>query len=154
MQLVAVIEPDSATNKEVIWSSDAPEIVSVNEEGWISALSLEPGSATISVSSVENPEITDSVKVIVHVIPGIGELKKGGLIVYPNPVSASLLIQAADPIERVEIFSVAGERVLNAPVNGLTKIEIERLNLEAAPYLVRISMEGGETLYKKIVVVD
>ncbi|MBO4340502.1 MAG: Ig domain-containing protein, partial [Bacteroidales bacterium] len=59
--LVAVVLPEDATNKEVEWTSD-DEGVAIVVDGVVSPMSI--GQATITVSSVENPEISASVVVI------------------------------------------------------------------------------------------
>lgn len=53
------IGPDDATNKEVIWSSDNPDIVSIDPNtGEVTANKL--GSVQITVCSVQNPTICDT----------------------------------------------------------------------------------------------
>ncbi|MFO7670842.1 MAG: Ig-like domain-containing protein, partial [Bacteroidales bacterium] len=151
LQLIAVVEPDSASNTEVTWSSYTPGIVSVSESGLISAEA--PGGATVSVTSDADPTKVASVTVTVSVTPGIAGVEKAGVVLYPNPVSETLLVLSADPIERVEIFNIAGERVGDTPGKGLTRMEIKGLNLEADLYLVRISTSGGGVRYKKIMVI-
>lgn len=49
--LNATIEPNDADNKEIFWSSDNPQIVTVNE-GIITA--RQPGTATIIVKTINN----------------------------------------------------------------------------------------------------
>lgn len=60
-QLTATVAPEDATNKAVTWSSDNA-LVRVDGNGKVSFTGLlySPVSATITVASVENPEITDS----------------------------------------------------------------------------------------------
>ncbi len=151
LQLIAVVEPDSASNKEVTWSSDTPGIVSVSESGLISA--EVPGVATVSVTSDADPAKVASVTVTVSVTPGIAGVEKASVVLYPNPISETMVVLSADPIERVEIFNIAGERVGDTPGKGLTRMEIKGLNLEADLYLVRISTSAGGVLYKKIMVI-
>ena len=50
-QLSATIEPEDATNKNVTWSSDNEEYVTVSETGLVSA--LKAGSATVTVTTVD-----------------------------------------------------------------------------------------------------
>ena len=47
--LKAVVEPDNATNKNVIWESSAPEVASVDQNGLVTAVSK--GSATLTVTT-------------------------------------------------------------------------------------------------------
>ncbi len=151
LQLIAVIEPDSATNQSVSWSSDDEAIVSVSESGLLTALA--PGISMISATSDAEPGIMASVQVTVNVTPGIAGVEKGSVVLYPNPVSDFMIVRTNDPMERVEVFNVAGERVLDTPAKGLSQLEIKGLNLEAAPYLVRITTAGGVVLYNKIMVI-
>lgn len=60
-QLTATVAPKDATNNAVTWSSDNA-LVRVDGNGKVSFTGLlySPVSATITVASVENPEITDS----------------------------------------------------------------------------------------------
>lgn len=60
--LHATVKPENATNKRVKWESSDPEIVEVDEEGKITAIS--PGTATITVTT-EDGNKTDSVEVTV-----------------------------------------------------------------------------------------
>lgn len=48
-QLTATVEPDNATNREVTWSSDKPEIATVDQTGKVTA--LKEGSANITVTT-------------------------------------------------------------------------------------------------------
>lgn len=47
--LTATVEPSNATNKNVTWSSDKPEVATVNENGNVTAIA--PGTATITVTT-------------------------------------------------------------------------------------------------------
>lgn len=61
-QLTATICPASASNKQVTWTSSNAEVATV-EEGLVTAVA--EGKATITVTSVVNPEITASCEVTV-----------------------------------------------------------------------------------------
>jgi len=62
--LTATISPADASNTSVTWSSDNPEIVSVNSEGLISALSA--GSAVITVIAADGSGVQTSCVVTVN----------------------------------------------------------------------------------------
>lgn len=64
LQLSATVLPDNAVNKNVVWSSSAPEVAGVDQTGKVTALS--GGEATITVSTVDGNK-TASVKVSVTV---------------------------------------------------------------------------------------
>ncbi len=46
VQLKATVSPDNATDKTVIWSSDKPEVATVDASGWVTAVAA--GEATIT----------------------------------------------------------------------------------------------------------
>ena len=50
-QLIATVLPEDATNKDVTWTSSNPNIATVDENGWVTAVSI--GTATISVKTNE-----------------------------------------------------------------------------------------------------
>ena len=62
-QLSATLEPEDATNKNVTWSSDNEEFVSVSETGLVTG--NKAGTATITVTTVDG-HLTDSCLVTVN----------------------------------------------------------------------------------------
>ena len=76
LTLEASINPTNATNKNVTWSTDKTDIVSVSNEGVVSALKV--GRATVTVTSVSNPDKKASCEITVGHYQGIKEeLAKG-----------------------------------------------------------------------------
>lgn len=55
-QLNAIIAPENATNKKLFWYSNDDNIASVNNDGIVTAVGA--GSTTITVSTVDGPNIT------------------------------------------------------------------------------------------------
>ncbi|WP_405693005.1 InlB B-repeat-containing protein, partial [Capnocytophaga canimorsus] len=55
LQITATVKPDTATDKELVWSSSNSTIVSVSQNGLISAHS--PGNSTIKVALKNHPSI-------------------------------------------------------------------------------------------------
>ena len=66
VQLTATVKPDDATDKSVVWSSDAPEVAEVDQEGNVTAKSA--GKAVITATSGD-VSATCSVDVSKLVIP-------------------------------------------------------------------------------------
>ena len=50
-QLTATVKPDNATNKNVTWSSSAPNVATVDSSGKVTAVA--PGTATITVTTAD-----------------------------------------------------------------------------------------------------
>ncbi len=65
--LIAIIRPDNATNKSVIWSSDDESIVTVDQNGIVTAIEL--GTATVTASSHNGKKATCFVTVVPDAVP-------------------------------------------------------------------------------------
>ena len=74
-QLVPMILPENATNRNLVWESSNPSVVSVSEEGHLTGHS--EGIATITVSHADNLQIYDSAFVTVVKTTSIGSLFEG-----------------------------------------------------------------------------
>ena len=64
ISLSASVEPSNATNPIINWSSSNPKVATVNSNGYVKAAGKE-GTAIIAASSMDNPKISASCKVIV-----------------------------------------------------------------------------------------
>ena len=97
-QLTAIVNPDDATDKTVIWSSTNENVATVDENGIVYAKNV--GNATIIATSASNPEITDICEIIViqpvtsvsmsdatFTFDGIGGIKQLMATVLPEDAS-------------------------------------------------------------------
>lgn len=64
--LTATVLPENAPDKSVTWTSSASSIVSVTSSGYITAKAI--GTATITVTSVSNPEVSATCTVTVEAV--------------------------------------------------------------------------------------
>ena len=69
LQLTAVVTPEDATNKDIVWESDNLDVATVDENGLVTALSS--GTANITVTT-EDGSFTDSIKITVTSQPSGG----------------------------------------------------------------------------------
>ena len=60
-QLVATVSPANVTDASVVWSSSRPDVVQVDDQGLVTALSV--GQATITATDMEGHSATCEVKV-------------------------------------------------------------------------------------------
>lgn len=67
-QFIAVLEPENATNSSMIWESSDEDVAFVNDTGFVVAVG--EGECVIKVSSKTNPELNDSVTVVVKADSG------------------------------------------------------------------------------------
>lgn len=90
LQLSATITPDNATNQKVIWSSNAPELATVDENGLVTALSK--GNVTITVATEDGGK-TDSIDIAVPIIvnnaaeleDAVNNIAEDGDVIYLMP---------------------------------------------------------------------
>ena len=61
--LTAKVLPENASTKTVVWSSNNPEVVSVNDEGLVTALTA--GTAIISATTTDGTVLSDSATIVV-----------------------------------------------------------------------------------------
>ena len=65
------------------------------------------------------------------------------VIIYPNPAENELHIQSTVPIQKVEVFNLLGQQILESKA---TTIDIS--NLTEGLYLVKVFNNGKESTYK------
>ena len=65
IQLRAIVYPENALNKEIIWTSSNPQIARVNENGLVTL--VKPGEVTIIARSADNPEIMELCNINIEV---------------------------------------------------------------------------------------
>ena len=72
---------------------------------------------------------------------GLEENAKIGIVLYPNPISDKLNIEATEAIDHIEIFDIAGARVYSQK-NCSEKMEIQTADLPAGTYVIRMTMQN------------
>ena len=63
-KLTVEVQPSDASNKNVVWSSSDETILTVNEDGVVTALD-KPGTVTVTATSVSNPSVKGTVPITV-----------------------------------------------------------------------------------------
>ena len=72
---------------------------------------------------------------------GLEENAKIGIVLYPNPISDKLSVEATEAIDHIEIFDIAGARVYSQK-NCSEKMEIQTADLPAGTYVIRMTMQN------------
>ena len=68
---------------------------------------------------------------------------------YPNPVKNELTIQSANTVEKVEVYNMLGQRVINARPNSKTP-SVQMGDLTSGVYLMKVSINGTEKSFQVI----
>ncbi len=142
-KLNAIIEPNNATNKTVIWSSNKEDIVSVASDGTIKANKV--GTATITAKSGSE---TDSIEVTVEPV-NIKELIIEDYIKMkdnddPITMKVDYYPENADNVEF--IWSSSDENVVTVE-NGTI------IPHNAGSAIVKVAVKGNEEIYRECEVI-
>ena len=68
---------------------------------------------------------------------------------YPNPAQEALNISATTQVERIQVYNLAGQRVMERELNANTA-RIDVSNLKSGIYLLQVESQGQSTAYKFI----
>ena len=72
-----------------------------------------------------------------------------GFKFYPNPVNNTLNMSAQDNIEKVSIYNISGQEVINVTPNAVqTQVDMSRL--QNGIYFVKAQVNGQLTAFKVI----
>jgi uncharacterized repeat protein (TIGR02543 family) len=82
---------------------------------------------------------TESCDLVAHFeyTEGIGEQSANSLVIYPNPVSDKLTVEAQEAIGTVEIYNLMGA-VVYSQKNCGNKVEINTSDLQSGIYFIRL----------------
>lgn len=96
-QLVAVVSPVNASNKDVTWTSSDTDVVTVDDEGRITGVSV--GSATITVTTEDGNFTAQSAVSVVEDVPlppGVSRNAGGWTIVTPSEDSRVVYVSSSE----------------------------------------------------------
>ncbi|QTY27997.1 T9SS type A sorting domain-containing protein [Flavobacterium sp. CS20] len=68
---------------------------------------------------------------------------------YPNPVSSTMTIDSANPIESVQVFDILGKEVFSNNYEE-TSININMDALSSGTYLMKVSISGNSQTFRVI----
>jgi hypothetical protein len=82
---------------------------------------------------------------------GINETNLDKVRFYPNPVGDFITIENLTNIDKIEIFSLVGQRVFNLDYNKTGKITINSTNLKAGVYFIKFYSPDSVTTTSKFI---
>jgi len=80
---------------------------------------------------------------------GIPDLDLANLKYYPNPVESDLNISYTEPIEKVEVYTILGQKVLSHDFNT-RDVSINMSRFSAGTYVIRIATHNASQFVKVI----
>ncbi len=80
---------------------------------------------------------------------GIGDFTKADIFVYPNPANEQLNIRSDEPLDRVEIYSILGQKVKSISIHG-TKLSIDMSDLTQGTFFVNVYTRNLNQVFRII----
>ena len=82
-----------------------------------------------------------------------GTLEGDGFVtLYPNPSTSLFTIESKSIIDRIEVYTVMGQRILVQPA-GFKKVDVRLTDVAPGLYFVTIH-SGNERMVKKVMMVN
>ncbi|WP_116788847.1 Ig-like domain-containing protein [Flavobacterium psychrotrophum] len=144
LQLVATVNPQGA-NQDVTWSVvSGAAFATLSESGLVTALAN--GTVVVRATSVQDATKFDDIEVVIDTALSNEDFDAIKLTLYPNPVSSILYVETPAGFENYEILDITGKSILNGS-NKAINFE----SVSAGTYLVKINLEDGKTVTRKII---
>jgi hypothetical protein len=117
------------------------ELLGLTDNQHISQLVfVSEGGATVYADNIYFSE---------NAVAGINELAKGKFIMYPNPASDVLAINAGATIEKLAVYNMLGQLVFEMqPLAESTSVNVSQL--QAGTYIVHTTINGAVSAHKFI----
>ena len=121
--LLATVSPDDATNKTVIWTSNHPEIATVDQEGVVTA--LKKGEAVITAMA-EDGEFTATCQVTVNApqiaVDGVRLNKSEILLFTGGSEKLSATVSPANASDKSVVWTSSDEAVATVDAQGVVSV--------------------------------
>ncbi|MDH8702052.1 uncharacterized protein YjdB [Dysgonomonadaceae bacterium PH5-43] len=137
------VEPSDATNKEVVFTSSAPDIAEIEGS---TIKTLKAGITTITVTSADNDAITNSQTIEIKGDAAIDNINTQ-TIIYPNPVIDYLYVDNLDLGTDIRIYTDSGVCLYTNKATN-TSLRINLNNHIAGRYYLKVG-KTGKVIIKK-----
>jgi uncharacterized protein YjdB len=149
LTLKAKLTPDTATLKNVYWTSSDTLIANVDQGGKITAKDVQ-GDVDITATAKDGSGISGSMTVHVSFATGIHMNTISQFKLYPNPASDYIKIAGAERISSVTVSTLTGQVVLVENLNG-TRNQINISTLNKGLYIMKIIDKTGASFVRNFV---
>lgn len=132
VQVTATIEPENATNKNVIWTSSNPSVASVNENGLVTGIS--DGETIITATCEENENIKASLTITVNSNIYISRLSLSSVIGIKVGTSSQITatIQPENATNKTLEWTSSNEEIATVDQEGnVTGISVGNVTITA-----------------------
>jgi len=130
-------------DETVMWFSPDSHIVSVSENGFITALSVGEAQVTAQILGTN---FTETCTVTVSPITSVAKVQKSSIRIFPNPIANYVDFDANAQITKVEVYNLAGKKVMETRKAG----RIDVSNLSMGMYFFKVSSNNQQFTYKML----
>lgn len=110
---------------------------------------LIDGATYYGVLVNENGCISLPTAVTVNLYLGVNDLDISKLTIYPNPTTDKVFIEYKESIDKVEVYSVLGQKVLDSTQNS-SRVEVDLQALSSGTYMIKIYVGNDNQLIKVV----
>src|SRR5690606_7618078 len=88
--------------------------------------------------------VSDPLMIAITTMLSVNDFDFNSIAFYPNPMVDVVNVTAQIEIEKVVIFSVTGQKLIEQRV-GNTETQIDVSNFASGPYLIQVTTSTGKT---------
>jgi len=92
---------------------------------------------------------SEKLAITVHRVLGLDNPLFAGLNYYPNPMQNHVTVENSNIVERVELYSMLGQKVIDQKSNQ-RKVNLNVERLAAGPYFIKVTVDGKSAMIKVI----
>ncbi|GEM_PF-1304398 len=130
-------------DETVRWFSPDSHLVSVSNDGFLTALSVGEASVT---AQIVGTNFTETCLVTITPKTSIAKVLKSSIRIYPNPITNYVSFDANSLITKVEVYNLAGRKVLETSKAG----RIDVSNLSMGMYFFKVHSNNQHFTYKML----
>ena len=108
---------------------------------------LVSGQTYYAVTINESGCASTTTAVTINLYLGINDLDISKLNVYPNPTESVVTISYNETIDRVEVYSLLGQKVIDQKASS-DEVQLDLTNLSSGTYMIKISVGNDNQLVK------
>jgi hypothetical protein len=130
------------------WSSTG--LVTLPQKG----IDMAKGTANFGLISGNDKVYWDNVEAGAWAV-GIDDVKRSkafNVHIYPNPASHQFTVSLIDHVQKIEMYSLSGQRVMEMTTHGEHSITINAEKFEGGMYFLRFHSNDGNVATEKIMI--
>ena len=147
IKLTYELIPSNAVTPDLVWTSSNPSIVSVDQNGNVTALASS-GFATITVAFKNDP--TKYAKIPVNLKVDISEIDANTPLVGPTVTSDVVYIKKAGLVKSIKVIASDSKKVKDISSKA-DVVLLDLTDLANGTYFIILEMEDGSIITKNII---